>query len=479
VGGRLATAREARDAPRLRAAALARRRVAGLARVRAGARAGACLRRLRRRARGRGDRPRPHARLLARSGDDEGELRAAPERRGALRRRPPTRARHRDRRVLRHGRRAEQLGARAGGAPRRPQAPAPRHPPGARREAVLRRQRVRARPVGDRDEPLDGDRGHRRAQVDGTRRRQDREDAAALRARLSLPDLRLPAVPQAARRLVVARLVAVRLPRGGRRRGDERSVAHLPPTRVPPGLQLVRRLGPRDQHRDRERLHDRLPPPARGAARARRGARPARARLAADGLPVQPARLPDRDERRGRARDHDLPARHDRAEAPLLHPRPRLRAPLPARGRGARRAGRLAGAARPELARPAASLPLRPFRLDGRLLRSQRRHPGCPGGRLLDPGAGGARERVRARARGGRKGEQDARARVRAVRGSGAAGRRARAGARALAAVNQDWREASRFMPESQPTLAFHAAGTGPFDGYDIRLKRQYVRTDT
>jgi phenylacetate-CoA ligase len=48
-----------------------------------------------------------------------------------------------------------------------------------------------------------------------------------------------------------------------------------------------------------------------------------------------------------------------------------------------------------------------------------------------------------------------------------------------LAAVNQDWREASRFMPESQPTLAFHAAGTGPFDGYDIRLKRQYVRTDT
>jgi len=48
-----------------------------------------------------------------------------------------------------------------------------------------------------------------------------------------------------------------------------------------------------------------------------------------------------------------------------------------------------------------------------------------------------------------------------------------------LAEVNQDWREASRFMPESQPTLAFHEPGTGPFDGYDIRLKRQYVRTDT
>jgi phenylacetate-CoA ligase len=48
-----------------------------------------------------------------------------------------------------------------------------------------------------------------------------------------------------------------------------------------------------------------------------------------------------------------------------------------------------------------------------------------------------------------------------------------------LAAVNQDWREASRFMPSSQPTIAFHEHGTGPFDGYDVRLKRQYVRTDT
>jgi phenylacetate-CoA ligase len=48
-----------------------------------------------------------------------------------------------------------------------------------------------------------------------------------------------------------------------------------------------------------------------------------------------------------------------------------------------------------------------------------------------------------------------------------------------LAAVNQDWREASRFMPSSQPTIAFHEHGTGPFDGYDVRLKRRYVRTDT
>ncbi|HKT45795.1 MAG TPA: hypothetical protein VJQ85_13420 [Gaiellaceae bacterium] len=45
-----------------------------------------------------------------------------------------------------------------------------------------------------------------------------------------------------------------------------------------------------------------------------------------------------------------------------------------------------------------------------------------------------------------------------------------------LARINQDWREASRFMPAAQPTLAFHPAGTGPFDGDDIRLKHRYVR---
>jgi phenylacetate-CoA ligase len=47
-----------------------------------------------------------------------------------------------------------------------------------------------------------------------------------------------------------------------------------------------------------------------------------------------------------------------------------------------------------------------------------------------------------------------------------------------LAEVNQDWREASRFMPASQPALEFYAAGSGPFAGYDPRLKRQYIRTD-
>jgi phenylacetate-CoA ligase len=46
-----------------------------------------------------------------------------------------------------------------------------------------------------------------------------------------------------------------------------------------------------------------------------------------------------------------------------------------------------------------------------------------------------------------------------------------------LRRVNQDFREASRFIPpESVPTVEFHAQATGPFAGHDIRLKRQYVR---
>jgi phenylacetate-CoA ligase len=45
-----------------------------------------------------------------------------------------------------------------------------------------------------------------------------------------------------------------------------------------------------------------------------------------------------------------------------------------------------------------------------------------------------------------------------------------------LIAVNQDYREASRFIPPGrEPTVAFHAARTGPFAGYDVRLKRTYI----
>lgn len=45
-----------------------------------------------------------------------------------------------------------------------------------------------------------------------------------------------------------------------------------------------------------------------------------------------------------------------------------------------------------------------------------------------------------------------------------------------LAELNQDYREAARFMPaESVPTLELHAAGTGPFAGQDVRLKRHYI----
>jgi hypothetical protein len=46
-----------------------------------------------------------------------------------------------------------------------------------------------------------------------------------------------------------------------------------------------------------------------------------------------------------------------------------------------------------------------------------------------------------------------------------------------LAELNQDFREAARFMPaQSVPTLELHPAGTGPFAGRDVRLKRHYIR---
>jgi phenylacetate-CoA ligase len=45
-----------------------------------------------------------------------------------------------------------------------------------------------------------------------------------------------------------------------------------------------------------------------------------------------------------------------------------------------------------------------------------------------------------------------------------------------LAELNQDFREALRFMPGSaRPRLDLHPSGTGPFAGHDIRLKRRYI----
>lgn len=47
----------------------------------------------------------------------------------------------------------------------------------------------------------------------------------------------------------------------------------------------------------------------------------------------------------------------------------------------------------------------------------------------------------------------------------------------ALQHVNQDYREAARFIPdEHAPTIEFHAPDSGPFAGYDIRLKRTYIK---
>jgi hypothetical protein len=46
-----------------------------------------------------------------------------------------------------------------------------------------------------------------------------------------------------------------------------------------------------------------------------------------------------------------------------------------------------------------------------------------------------------------------------------------------LAEVNQDYREAARFIPTGgEPTLAFHERGAGPFAANDIRLKKRYIQ---
>jgi len=46
-----------------------------------------------------------------------------------------------------------------------------------------------------------------------------------------------------------------------------------------------------------------------------------------------------------------------------------------------------------------------------------------------------------------------------------------------LTEVNQDYREAARFIPAGgEPELEFHALGTGPFAGNDIRLKKRYIQ---
>jgi hypothetical protein len=45
-----------------------------------------------------------------------------------------------------------------------------------------------------------------------------------------------------------------------------------------------------------------------------------------------------------------------------------------------------------------------------------------------------------------------------------------------LAELNQDYREAARFMPaKSVPTLEPTPPVHGPFAGHDVRLKRHYI----
>ena len=233
--------RRASAAAGARAGAQAHRELARLARLRAGAQARARVPRLPRGARRRRRRPaRSSPRLLGDPDHGQGELRQALVGRGAVPRRPDPLARRRRRRVLGHERRAEQLGARLRRAGGRPPAAAAGAPQDVRPRRPLRDQRLRARAVGDGDERLDVVGRHRDPEVDGAGHREDREDAAALRAALPLPHLRLPAVPEDAGRHGRRRLERAGVLRGGRGRGDERGAAEPSGAVVPPRLQLLR-----------------------------------------------------------------------------------------------------------------------------------------------------------------------------------------------------------------------------------------------
>ena len=231
----------------------------------------------------------------------------------------------------------------------------------------------------------------------GPGHRQDREDAAAVRPALPLPHLRLPAVPEAARRQGRHRLdgytcVAVV---GGE--GMSEALRELPPA-VVPAVSTARSAPPTSRSTSRPRTTSR----SRSAACSRSGrssarARPARARLAADGVPVQPARLLHRDHRGRRARHLGLPGRDDRAEAPLQPPRSRAASSASGGSRALSRLGLEPADLAAEAPRPATALPLRPLGRDRRLLRRERRPRGRGGGVVLAARARRAGRLVRAR----------------------------------------------------------------------------------
>jgi hypothetical protein len=78
-----------------------------------------------------------------------------------------------------------------------------------------------------------------------------------------------------------------------RRRGAEREHAPLPVAFLPRGDRLLRRLGSRDQHGSRDRVHHRAAPGAHPQPRAVRRADRRAPRRHADGLSVQPVCLRD------------------------------------------------------------------------------------------------------------------------------------------------------------------------------------------
>ncbi len=141
----------------------------------------------------------------------------------------------------------------------------------------------------------------------------------AARPQVQIRDHRLPAVPEGTGRHRRHRLVGVRRVRRGRRGRDVAAAARRAEQALSQDDLELRRVRPRDQHRRRDRFHDRAARRARVEPVARRSV--VRPRAVADGLPVRPAQLLHRERRRPESSRHDQSAGERVAANPLQHPR--------------------------------------------------------------------------------------------------------------------------------------------------------------
>ena len=205
--------------------------------------------------------PRPPAFPLGPARDGQEQLHHPLPHPRAVRGRAAPAPRGRRRRVLGLDRHPDQLGAGPGGAAGVARGPARRFPaPRQPGPPGVRHQRLLPRRVGH------GDERDRRAdpglddQVVRAGPRQDHQHDAGVRHRLHVRDHELPAVPQGPARGRPSRLVGLRRGLRLRGRGDQRGHARPHPAPRQEGRRRLRGQRPRDQHRRRDRVHDRAAP---------------------------------------------------------------------------------------------------------------------------------------------------------------------------------------------------------------------------